>query len=133
MPIRGKPERPRSSGDQGITAEGLDAGRETSFGVSAGFVEAPFVSFGVSATFAARSEATFGVSAGFADRKDAFFGVSGGFIDVDGNEVVLDLFGVSAEFGPPAGYPSFPRLSVPNQIDVGQRVRRPGAVIPVAD
>ena len=133
MPIRGKPERPHTSGNQGIAAKGLDEGRSFDFGVFAVFEDARYVEFGVSATFADRAEVEFEVQAVFADRKALSFGVSSDFIDVDGTEIQRDLFGISAEFGASSGYPSAPVIDQPGQVVIGQRVERRGKVIPVAD
>jgi len=133
MPIRGKPERPHTSGDQGLKAEGLDDARGFDFLIVTEFESAPFLQFGVGAVFADVGEIELPVSAVFADRKQVEFSLGAEFVDRDGTELQRELFAVSAEFGGSAGYPASGRISVPGQVSIGQRVQRRGEVIPTAD
>lgn len=133
MPIKGKPERPHTSGDQGIAAEGVDALRGFDFLVGAELVDAPYIQFPVQLIAVDRHEVEFPVQLIAVDQKQLEFEVSAELVDVDGTEIQKDLFSVSAELGGSAGYPSSPRLSLPGQVVVGQRVQRRGEVIPTAD
>jgi len=133
MPIKGKPERPHTSGNQGIAAEGVDTIRGFDFLVGLELADAPFLEFPVSLVAVDRSEIEFPVQLIAVDRKQLEFAVGAELVDVDGTEIQKDLFSVSAELGAPAGYPSTPRLNLPGQVVVGQRVQRRGEVIPTAD
>ena len=69
MPIRGKPERPRTPALETFTAEGNDETREVNFGVGMELAEAPYTEFGVKTTLVDRGEVSFGVSTSIAERK----------------------------------------------------------------
>lgn len=133
MPIRGKPERPHTSGNQGIAAEGLDDSRGFEFLVAAQIVDAPYIQFQVGTTIVDRHEVEFPLRLIAVDRKELEFAVSAEIIDVDGTEVQRDLFTVGLEIGGSAGYPSSAGVSWPGSVSAGQRVQRRGEVIPVAD
>lgn len=138
MPVRGRPERPRTSGSAGVTQYGLDDSRGGTIGLGLKAERAPFEEIGLG-LFAVRSvvdEVELGLMA--VEQVVETIGLGLTVIDVEDLgggqiQVTRPAVGLGLLAGPTAGHCSAPRVVTPDSISVGQEVQRRGQIIPTVD
>lgn len=138
MPVRGRPERPHSSGPQGVTGFGSSdsQGGRVGLGLRAERMPVEQVGLGLFAVTRVNEQVGLGLMAVEQTVEQVGLGLTViEVVDLGGGqiEVTRPAAGLGLLAGPTAGYCAAPRVVMPDSVSVGQEVQRRGQIIPTVD
>lgn len=133
MPVRGRPERPRSSPPEGFASYGQGSVRSGEFSLGIGVDAAVTDGFDVRVGVCDLKQDGFQVGVCAADVKAGALRIRLGVSEVDGTENTVDGFSVAIGVGEELGYAGVPRVRTLWTVSLGQEVQRRGESLPVAE
>lgn len=133
MGVRGRPERPRFSAPEDLSAHDNDEATEVSFGLDLEAADLPFAEFGADLLAVHRPENEFGFDLTAADQSSGSFGMDIAVVESDAGEETVTAFGAELSARGPAGLAAPPRIWPSGALRVGQEALRRGEMIPEVD